>query len=76
MLLQNHHFVRKGFPLILLFQKSVEVGVGVFECFFKYQTSLGESGKAAAAPTHGVRHSAMREVQTHGNRQLYFSFFS
>lgn len=64
MFLQNQHFIRKGFLLILLFQISVEVGVGVFdEHLFRYWTSLREPGKAAEAHSHGVRHSARREVQ-------------
>ena len=46
MVLQNQHFISKGFPLISLFQRSVEVGVGVFdECFFRYQTSLESLGR-------------------------------
>lgn len=64
MVLQNQHFIKKGFPLILLLQRSVEVGVGVFdECLFRYQTSLRQSGKVGEALSHGVRHSARREVQ-------------
>lgn len=64
MVLQNQHFIKKGLPLILLLQRSVEVGVGVFdECLFRYQTSLRQSGKTGEALSHGVRHSARREVQ-------------
>lgn len=32
-------------------------------CLCVYQTSLRESGKTAEALSHGVRHSARREVQ-------------
>lgn len=61
----------KCFPLILLFQISVEVGVVVFDkCFFRYQTSLSKSEKAAEALSHGVRHSTRREIQKKEIRQM------